>query len=760
LSKNVARGSLLGMLGQGWHLVTAFLLYAFLARALGPSVFGRWSVVLSLLAWFEVVVTSALVRVATKEISEAPQDAPRLARSAYVGQAVVAMAVFLAVIVGAGPIAQALSDPSLAPLIRIAALDIPLYGLFMIASSVVLGMQRYERQGVARIIYATAKAVFIAALVAAGFSITGALIGNALSSLVGVAALAVHPGARRERLAELWSVARTMMATSVPFLVLSLVEGVGQHADLWLVFALVPDRVSVGQYAAAAVLAEIPVFLFLGLNRVIFPSVVGARADGDAGRAGMYAKQAIRTALIVTVIAVAFVASAGRQAIEIVYSAAYLPAFVPLVLLMVAGLGRTIQTTGTEVLMAQGRRRVALGILSGTVVVQIASVAWLATRSGLVGAAAGAAASAIAAALLVALALRSQLGWAPVATLARSVAAASLVGTAVALLPVAPIALPVVFLVGGAAYLGLLRLFGEFSAADRASMRSALGIGPGPAIRRLVVNADDFGWSHSVNSGIVEAHTAGIVTRTSILATGAAFADAAALALATPTLAVGVHLNIYRGDTILPAERVSTLVGPDGRLLGSWQEIVRRLATGRFDLGQVEDELRAQIRHVIDAGLMPGHLDSEKHLHLWPGVFDVVCRLAVEFDIPIVRIVREPLSTHLIPLGLSLLSLRDRAVARRLGLITADATIGVTRAPVDARSLEAILGSTRGRNVEFCVHPGHVDDEFMALQNTVRNRLVCQREEEFAALTAPGARAAVERAGFVLAGSDVARTAQ
>ncbi|MDO8964434.1 MAG: ChbG/HpnK family deacetylase [Coriobacteriia bacterium] len=269
--------------------------------------------------------------------------------------------------------------------------------------------------------------------------------------------------------------------------------------------------------------------------------------------------------------------------------------------------------------------------------------------------------------------------------------------------------------------------------------------------RQLTVNADDFGWSRSVNRGIVEAHTDGIVTRTSVLATGAAFDDAAELAMATPSLGIGVHLNIYRGGTILPPERLPSLVGADGRLLGSWKEIVVRLATGRFDLRQVEDELRAQIRFVKAAGLEPQHLDSEKHLHLWPGVFDVVCRLAVESGIPEVRTVREPPSVRPIPVGLGALSARDATVVRAHGLLTADATIGVTRAPLDAAALDRILRTARGGSVEFVVHPGHVDDEFMQLQETVANRLVCSREDELAALTGPDAHAAVERAGFRLA---------
>jgi chitin disaccharide deacetylase len=66
-------------------------------------------------------------------------------------------------------------------------------------------------------------------------------------------------------------------------------------------------------------------------------------------------------------------------------------------------------------------------------------------------------------------------------------------------------------------------------------------------MKQLIVNADDFGMAPGVNRAILEAHRTGIVTSTSLLANGAAFDEAAAAARATPTLAVGVHLNLTQG---------------------------------------------------------------------------------------------------------------------------------------------------------------------------------------------------------------------
>lgn len=483
MSRNVARGTLLGIAGQGWHLVTVLFLYAFLARRFGPALFGSWQVAISVLAWFEIFVVAGVAKVATKAISESLEQCRNLAAAAYIAQVTIALAVFALLLVLAQPIARLLSNPSLAPLLRIAALDIPLFALFMVASSVVLGVGRFERQAVAWIVYATAKAALIATLVAVGYSVAGALVGNALSSLVGFAMVLVPIHGTRPSRGESRAEAIRMSRASWPFLSLALTEGLGQSADLWLVSAIVVSSLLVGFYASAAVLATIPVFLFLGLNRVIFPSVARARAEGDGELVSVYTTQAIRLALIVTVMGVAFFAATGHQVIRLVFGAKYLGAYAAAALLMVAGMGRTVRATCTEILMAEDRRREALTLLAATVVFEIALVVALTPRFGLVGAATGAAASALIAAAWGAVLLRTEIGTRPLATLARCVVAAGLVAIGLAYVvppPTSPV--PILALatagwlaVGTLVYGVLLRVLGEFGTNDVNSVRAALG---------------------------------------------------------------------------------------------------------------------------------------------------------------------------------------------------------------------------------------------------------------------------------------------
>lgn len=270
------------------------------------------------------------------------------------------------------------------------------------------------------------------------------------------------------------------------------------------------------------------------------------------------------------------------------------------------------------------------------------------------------------------------------------------------------------------------------------------------ARRRLLVTADDLGWSHGVNRGIIECHVNGIVTRASIMPNGAAFDDAVERARQTPSLAIGVHLNFYRGTPVSPLDRVPSLVGPDGTFPGAWKTTIRRLATGALQLDELEAELSAQVERVLAVGLVPICLNSDKHLHLWPSAFDVTCRVARRYGIPEIRVVRDPLQAKTIALGLHGLSVRNARVAKAMQLQVPDGTIGVAQRPLSDELLLRILrGATHGRT-EMVVHPGYVDDEFRALQQTLANRFVGSRELEIPVLTGPDAHAAVERAGLEL----------
>src|SRR5258708_12455357 len=78
-------------------------------------------------------------------------------------------------------------------------------------------------------------------------------------------------------------------------------------------------------------------------------------------------------------------------------------------------------------------------------------------------------------------------------------------------------------------------------------------------MRRLIVNADDFGMTAGVNRAIVEAHSNGIVTSSTLMANGPAFEDAVGLAASVPRLTVGCHVVLIDGEPVLDPQRLPSL---------------------------------------------------------------------------------------------------------------------------------------------------------------------------------------------------------
>lgn len=161
-------------------------------------------------------------------------------------------------------------------------------------------------------------------------------------------------------------------------------------------------------------------------------------------------------------------------------------------------------------------------------------------------------------------------------------------------------------------------------------------------MKKLIINADDFGLHPLINQAIMQGHRQGCITSTSLMPTGAAFEDAVALSFQTPTLGVGVHLTLVAEKPLLDLSKVKTLVAQNGQFPQEHTAFIRKLMLGQINLNEVYLELSAQIERVVHTGLMITHLDSHQHLHVLPGIIDVVLHLAEKFKIEALRIPAEP----------------------------------------------------------------------------------------------------------------------
>ena len=255
-------------------------------------------------------------------------------------------------------------------------------------------------------------------------------------------------------------------------------------------------------------------------------------------------------------------------------------------------------------------------------------------------------------------------------------------------------------------------------------------------MKKLVVNADDFGFTRDVNQGIVEAHNQGILTAATLMANGAAFDDAVRLARQTPSLDIGVHLVLV-GEPPLPP---------------TVAKLALAVALGRI---RIYDELAAQVRKIVDAGIRPTHLDTHKHTHLLPPVLEAVARISRDFQIPWVR---RPFD---LPIAHSGVPFKIRVTSRALGLRSGGLATVLARygcrstdyfsgfqitGDYDAESLTALIRALPEGSTEFMCHPGICGGEL----REARTRLKESRERELRALTSPEVRKALEDSGVVL----------
>jgi predicted glycoside hydrolase/deacetylase ChbG (UPF0249 family) len=264
------------------------------------------------------------------------------------------------------------------------------------------------------------------------------------------------------------------------------------------------------------------------------------------------------------------------------------------------------------------------------------------------------------------------------------------------------------------------------------------------ARKQLVVNADDFGFTPDVNLGIVEAHRNGILTATTLMANGSAFEDALRLARETPSLDIGAHLVLIGGQSLVTGRPLPKSVP---RLLA---------ALAKREILPYQ-ELHAQVRRLLDAGIRPTHFDTHKHTHLAPPVLDAVAKLAEEFDVKWVRRPFDfPLSSprrgvprlkRLTSDALGLLRHRFHRVLRAHGCRTTDHFAGflITGRFHTAELIDLMSALPEG-STELMCHPGRCGHALRAAPT----RLKESRERELEALVAPEVRAALQRNGIEL----------
>lgn len=256
--------------------------------------------------------------------------------------------------------------------------------------------------------------------------------------------------------------------------------------------------------------------------------------------------------------------------------------------------------------------------------------------------------------------------------------------------------------------------------------------------RRLIVNADDFGFTEGVTEGILQCMREGIVTSTTVMANMPCALESIRRLLAIGCRAVGIHLNLTSGPAI--RTRSSRLTGSNGAFLGAgvlWRDGMLQ----RLPVEEIELELAAQIETIRSLGIDVSHVDGHHHVHVLPQIVPVVAKLCKKLMVPAVRV---PYTNGL---HLSLLNRlkwqlvnfnarRARRTFQDYGLQMPDHFVAWYGGGVDTLAdLQRTLMSIRTGVTEIAVHPG-LDDAALATMDSY----LSERRVELSALCDAGLR--------------------
>lgn len=267
-----------------------------------------------------------------------------------------------------------------------------------------------------------------------------------------------------------------------------------------------------------------------------------------------------------------------------------------------------------------------------------------------------------------------------------------------------------------------------------------------PELRRLIVNADDFGRSTSINQAVIRAHREGILTTASLMVNEPACEEAVALARQNPQVGVGLHLTLLCGRSALPPGDIPGLVGADSAFTTNPAGAGFRYFFVRSLREPLRREIHAQFQRFRALGLPLDHVNGHLHMHLHPVVLRILAEDASRLGIERLRLTSDPLrlnlrlapghlvyrTTHALIFGW--LAGRARPVLREHGWRCTDAVFGLLQnARVDEAYVSRLLPNLPAGDSELYSHPSL--DEF---------------KNEFDALISPRVREQVRKLGIRL----------
>jgi predicted glycoside hydrolase/deacetylase ChbG (UPF0249 family) len=230
-------------------------------------------------------------------------------------------------------------------------------------------------------------------------------------------------------------------------------------------------------------------------------------------------------------------------------------------------------------------------------------------------------------------------------------------------------------------------------------------------MKYLIITADDFGLTESVNEGIAKACTEGIVTAVSVIPTGEAFEDALTIIKNIPFKDIGAHLALSETKPILSGSR----------FYKNHSEFFFHLFFGTVNLADSYEELKAQLEILKKTGLKITHINSHEHIHIMPRILEIFIRLAREYSIPAIRFPRTDRPPKILSVKENYKSFllnyfygRIKNSMNSSGLAYTDFFMGLLDAgKLDINKIKTMARYLKDGVTEIVTHPGFLSPEVL-----------------------------------------------
>jgi stage V sporulation protein B len=327
-TKKTAIGNIYLLSSRVIILACGFITHIFLARRLGPEIYGLYGLIMSILLWVEYTVMNGIPSTYRKVISEDENVFESVIHSmkrVFLPYCLVVLAIFT---IASPLVSQALNDSRLLLLLLIAGIDIPFYGMFFANTSILNGHRVFNRQSMSISLYALFKTTFVILLVLLGFGLKGALFGNILASFFGllVAFSFVKRLKHKRNEGKIFDLKPRMVAFGFPYLLYILTANLLIHIDMWFVKGLLNDDAMIGYYAVSYNLSRPLFILTTGIITVLFPSFSKAISENNTLLLQKYIKQAMRFTLLILFPLAVMIGSTSDELITLLFTSEYLPA--------------------------------------------------------------------------------------------------------------------------------------------------------------------------------------------------------------------------------------------------------------------------------------------------------------------------------------------------------------------------------------------------------------------------------------------------